>query len=320
MDRGDCMDSSLDRARGCLVGLAVGDAVGTTLEFRPRGSFKPLTDMVGGGHFCLQKGYWTDDTSMALCLSHSLLACQGFNATDQMQRYCDWYDNGYLSSIGNCFDIGTTVSGALRRFQKSGNPFSGMTAKWTSGNGSIMRLAPIPIAYRQDTALAVFFAKQSSSTTHRAELCLDACGLLAAQLVELLQGGDKESLLRVSYPAQTDAIATLQQFDFIDKNYRDLRGTGYVLESLEAALWCFWHTHCYADCILAAANLGDDADTTAAIAGQLAGAYYGYKGIREDWLQHLYWHDEICALADQLYDLRPTRDDLTPEWPNAATT
>ena len=79
------MDKGLDRARGCLVGLAVGDAVGTTLEFRPRGSFQPLTDMVGGGHFCLQKGYWTDDTSMALCLAHSLLECEGFNATDQMQ-------------------------------------------------------------------------------------------------------------------------------------------------------------------------------------------------------------------------------------------
>ena len=314
------MDEGLDRARGCLVGLAVGDAVGTTLEFRPRGSFKPLTDMVGGGHFCLQKGYWTDDTSMALCLAHSLLECEGFNAADQMQRYCDWYDNGYLSSIGNCFDIGTTVSGALRRFQKNGNPFSGMKATWTSGNGSIMRLAPIPIAYQHDAEQVVYYARQSSRTTHGAHLCLDACGWMSAQLLYLLQGGDKASLLQVSYPAQTEAIATLQQFDFLDKNYRDLKGTGYVLESLEAALWCFWHTHSYADCILAAANLGDDADTTAAVAGQLAGAYYGYQGIREDWRQHLYWHDEICALSDQLYYLQPTRDDLTPEWRNASAT
>ena len=314
------MDKGLDRARGCLVGLAVGDAVGTTLEFRPRGSFQPLTDMVGGGHFCLQKGYWTDDTSMALCLAHSLLECEGFNATDQMQRYCDWYDNGYLSSIGHCFDIGTTVSSALRRFQKNGNLFSGMKATWTSGNGSIMRLAPIPIAYMHDADRAIHYARQSSRTTHGAALCLDACGWMSAQLLDLLQGGDKESLLRVSYPAQTEAIATLQQFDFLDKNYRDLKGTGYVLESLEAALWCFWHTHCYADCILAAANLGDDADTTAAVAGQLAGAYYGYQGIREDWCQHLYWHDEICELSDQLYYLQPACEELTPEWPNAATT
>jgi ADP-ribosyl-[dinitrogen reductase] hydrolase len=136
----------------------------------------------------------------------------------------------------------------------------------------------------------------------------------------LLLGGNKESVLRVLYLPQTEAIATLQTFEFIDKNYRDLRGTGYVLESLEAAIWCFWHTHSYADCILAAANLGDDADTTAAIAGQLAGAYYGYQGIREDWCQHLYWHDEICLLAEKLYELQPTSDDLTPEWLNAATT
>lgn len=313
------MTLGLDRARGCLIGLAVGDAVGTALEFRPRGSFKPLTDMVGGGHFCLQKGYWTDDTSMALCLAHSLLACNGFHATDQMQRYCDWYDNGYLSSIGNCFDIGSTVSSALRRFQKSGNPYSGMTATWTSGNGSIMRLAPIPIAYHRDAALVLHYARQSSRTTHGAHLCVDACGWLAIQLLDLLMGGDKASLLQVSYTPQTEAIATLQQFQFLEKNYRDLKGSGYVLESLEAALWCFWHTHSYADCILAAANLGDDADTTAAVAGQLAGAYYGYSAIRADWCQHLYWHDEILALADQLYDLQPSSHDLTPEWSHAAT-
>lgn len=312
------MTQNLDRARGCLIGLAVGDAVGTALEFRPRGSFKPLTDMVGGGHFCLQKGYWTDDTSMALCLAHSLLACNGFNATDQMQRYCDWYDNGYLSSIGNCFDIGTTVSSALRRFQKSGNPYSGMTATWTSGNGSIMRLAPIPIAYHHDAAQVLHYARQSSRTTHGAQLCVDACGWLAMQLLDLLSGGNKESLLQVSYPSQTEAIATLQQFQFLDKNYRDLKGSGYVLESLEAALWCFWHTHTYADCILAAANLGDDADTTAAVAGQLAGAYYGYSAIRADWCQHLHWHDDILALADQLYDLQPISHDQTPEWSHAS--
>jgi ADP-ribosyl-[dinitrogen reductase] hydrolase len=311
------MDKQLDRARGCLVGLAVGDAVGTTLEFRPRGSFKPLTDMVGGGHFCLQKGYWTDDTSMALCLAHSLIACNGFNAADQMQRYCDWYDNGYLSSIGNCFDIGTTVSSALRRFQKNGNPFSGMTAAWTSGNGSIMRLAPIPIAYMHHREHAIHYARQSSRTTHASPLCLDSCSWLASLLVNLLNGGDKSSVLSVSYPAQTDAIATLQRYEFLEKNYRDLKGSGYVLESLEAALWCFWHTHSYADCILAAANLGDDADTTAAVAGQLAGAYYGYSGIRADWLQHLHWHDEIHMLSAQLYHLQPTPQDLTPEWLHA---
>lgn len=313
------MHTELDKAVGCLIGLAIGDAVGTTLEFRPRGTFQPLTDMVGGGHFCLEKGYWTDDTSMALCLAHSLIDCGGFDANDQMHRYCDWYDNGYLSSIGNCFDIGTTVSSALRRYQKSGNPYSGMKANWTSGNGSIMRLAPIPIAFLSDPEKAIHYAIQSSKTTHASPLCLDACGWMSSILVALLSGGDKDCVFNVSYPAQTEAMTTLQSFAFLDKNYRDLKGTGFVVESLESALWCFWHTHCYEDCILAAANLGDDADTTAAVAGQLAGAYYGYRGIRQDWRDHLYWHDEITSLAEKLYALEPNLDELTPEWTNAAT-
>lgn len=292
-----------DRAIGCLVGLAIGDAVGTTLEFRPRGSFQPLTDMVGGGHFCLKKGYWTDDTSMALCLATSLVTCRGFDAMDQMRRYCDWYDNGYLSSIGNCFDIGTTVLSALRRFQKTGNPYSGMTASWTSGNGSIMRLAPVPIAFSQDEEQAIYYAMQSSKTTHASPMCLDACGWFADILVNFLRGESKDSLFDLTYSAQTEPLQQLQQYEFLDKDHRDLKGSGFVVESLEAAIWCFWHTHSFEDCVLAAANLGDDADTTAAVAGQLAGAYYGYSHIRPDWLENLYWCDRIVQLATELHRL-----------------
>ncbi|WP_237113777.1 ADP-ribosylglycohydrolase family protein [Pseudoalteromonas rubra] len=136
-----------DKIIGSLVGLACGDAVGTTLEFASRGSFEPIEDMVGGGPFNLKKGQWTDDTSMALCLAHSLLHKNAFDPTDQMIRYCDWYNDGYMSSNGKCFDIGMTVSDALRKYQETRNPFSGSIDKFSSGNGSIMRLAPIPIYY-----------------------------------------------------------------------------------------------------------------------------------------------------------------------------
>lgn len=131
-----------DRFRGCLLGLAVGDAVGTTVEFRPRGSFRPLADMIGGGPFQLRPGQWTDDTSMALCLATSLVECNGFDALDQMERYCKWADSGYLSSTGACFDIGNTVASALRRFRQTGNPFAGSSDPYSAGNGCIMRLAP----------------------------------------------------------------------------------------------------------------------------------------------------------------------------------
>ncbi|RME83877.1 MAG: ADP-ribosylglycohydrolase family protein, partial [Caldilineae bacterium] len=136
-----------ERYLGCLLGLACGDALGTTLEFRPRGTFSPIQDMVGGGPFHLRAGEWTDDTSMALCLAESLLLCDGFDARDQMERYCRWHEEGYLSSNGVCFDIGTTVAAALRRFRERGDPYAGSTDPYTAGNGSIMRLAPIPMFY-----------------------------------------------------------------------------------------------------------------------------------------------------------------------------
>lgn len=140
---------TIDKVKGCLVGLACGDAVGTTLEFKRKGDFTPLSDMEGGGPFGLEKGQWTDDTSMALCLGHSLLQKKGFSATDQMNRYCNWYQYGYMSSTGECFDIGATVSSALNRYLQTGDPFSGSTSTRSSGNGSLMRLAPIPIFFLQ---------------------------------------------------------------------------------------------------------------------------------------------------------------------------
>ena len=297
------MQQPQDRSRGALLGLAIGDAIGTTLEFRPPGSFAPLTDMVGGGHFCLKKGYWTDDTSMALCLGHSLVACQRFDATDQMQRYCDWLDNGYMSSIGTCFDVGVTVSSALRRFQKTGNPYAGAKSRWSSGNGSIMRLAPIAIACAHDVAAAQRLAAASSRTTHAAPLCLDSCGLVATVLIQLLRGYGKSGLQTSDYTASSHEVEQLQRGHWQQKSYQQLKGTGYVIDSLEAALWCFYHTDNYADCVLAAANLGNDADTTAAVAGQLAGACYGYAAIRPAWREALHREAEICQLADQLFAL-----------------
>jgi ADP-ribosyl-[dinitrogen reductase] hydrolase len=295
------MMDSQDRARGCLVGLAVGDAIGTTLEFKPPGTFKPLTDMVGGGHFCLQKGHWTDDTSMALCLGHSLVECAGFDARDQMCRYCDWYDNGYMSSIGVCFDIGVTVSAALRRFQKTGEPFAGAKSRWSSGNGSIMRLAPIPIFYHRDIPAAIHYGGESSRTTHGSDLCVDACRYFSALLAALLSGASKMVIANIAYTPQTPELEQIKQGGFLHKSYQELTGSGFVIESLESALWCFCQTDSFDSCVLAAANLGNDADTTAAIAGQLAGAHYGHQLIRADWRQALHRHDEIMNLADALH-------------------
>ena len=164
-----------DKVKGALIGLACGDAVGTTLEFERRGSFEPISDMVGGGPFELEPGQWTDDMSMALCLGHSLEYQKCFDPIDQMNRYCNWYQYGYMSSTGECFDIGVTVSSALRKYLDTKNPFSGSIEERSSGNGSIMRLAPIPIFYRQDIEECIRYAGESSRTTHGSAECIDSC-------------------------------------------------------------------------------------------------------------------------------------------------
>jgi ADP-ribosyl-[dinitrogen reductase] hydrolase len=295
--------SLAERYRGALLGLACGDAVGTTVEFKPRGSFQPLTDMVGGGPFHLKPGQWTDDTSMALCLAESLLTRNGFNAADQMGRYLNWWQWGYLSSTGECFDIGTTVSQALAQYQQTAEPFAGSTDPYSAGNGSLMRLAPVVLFYFPDARQIQSFAADSSRTTHAAPEAIECCQLFAGLIARALEGATKADLRQSSSAKFSQPkVTAIARGDYLGKTEADIKGTGYSVQSLEAALWCFQQTDSFAAAILLAANLGDDADTTAAITGQLAGAYYGVRGIPEHWLERLHDSEEIAATADRLLD------------------
>jgi ADP-ribosyl-[dinitrogen reductase] hydrolase len=298
------------RFHGCLLGLAVGDAVGTTAELRPRGTFEPLADMVGGGPFRLESGQWTDDTSMALCLATSLVERNGFDPADQMERYCRWAEEGYLSSTGACFDIGVTTAAALRDHRRTGKPYSGSTDPLSAGNGSIMRLAPIPMFFLPDFEAIERFAAASSMTTHGAPECVDACRLFGRVLGRALLGSSKESVLfgdsgTFGGAERTVAIA---RGNYKGKSELEIRGTGYVAESFEAALWCFLRTDTFEQAILTAANLGDDADTTAAVCGQVAGAWYGVSGIPPRWLEKLALRSTIADLAAQLLAIMQARN------------
>lgn len=296
--------TNAERARGCLLGLAVGDAVGTAVEFMPRGSFPPVTDMTGGGIFGLAPGQWTDDTAMALCLATSLVECGGFDAADQMRRYCRWQDEGYLSSTGHCFDIGTTVRRALDRFREAGEAFAGSTDPFSAGNGCIMRLAPAALHAFPDLELAERLAADSARTTHGAPDCVDACRLFGRILVRALAGLPREEVLlgdAESFRGQATIVAIARGY-YRTKSEAQIRGSGYVVESLGAALWCFDRTDSYREAILLATNLGDDADTTAAVCGQVAGAFYGETGIPAHWLAQLARREEIAALAERLGD------------------
>jgi ADP-ribosyl-[dinitrogen reductase] hydrolase len=291
-----------DRARGALLGLAVGDAVGTAVEFRARGSFPPVTDMVGGGPFGLRPGQWTDDTSMALCLAASLIEKKGFDAEDQILKYCRWMEQGYMSSTGRCFDIGNATRAALDRFRKTGDPLAGSTDPRSAGNGSIMRLAPVPLFFWPDQDAVERHSAESSRTTHAAAECVDACRLLGRVLCTALAGASREEVVAagVGMKGLAPRIGEVASGAWKTKTVEQVRGTGYVVESLEAALWCFWTTGSFRDAVLAAVNLGDDADTTAAVCGQIAGAFYGESGIPAPWLDTLAMRQEIADMADAL--------------------
>lgn len=306
------MITMLERYRGSLLGLAAGDALGTTVEFQPPGSFGPLEDIVGGGPFRLAPGQWTDDTSMALCLAQSLVERRQFDPSDQMARYLRWYREGYLSSTGVCFDIGNTVRQALERFERTGDPYSGSADQHSAGNGSIMRLAPVPLFYSQNPHAALSQAAESSRTTHGARAAMDACRYFGGLLVGAVHGESKNALCAERYcpipgfwegnplVAEIDAIAA---GSFKQKAPPEIAGIGYVVKSLEAALWAFYHSGSFQEGCLLAVNLGDDADTTGAVYGQLAGAFYGEQGIPEAWRATLAQRELIASLAEGLWKL-----------------
>lgn len=304
--------AAAERYRGCLLGLAVGDALGTTLEFKPPGTVTPITDMTGGGPFHLKPGQWTDDTSMALCLAESLVSRRGFDPRDQMERYVRWWKEGHLSSTGSCFDIGGTTSAALSAFLRTGNPFSGPTHPSTAGNGSLMRLAPIPMFYAGDPRQAIEKSGESSRTTHGAPAAVDACRYLGALIVGALHGEDRDALLSDHYcpvpgywqeKPLVPEIARIAAGSFKRKQPPEIRGTGYVVQSLEAALWAFYNSNSFEEGCLKAVNLGDDADTTGAIYGQLAGAFYGESGIPQHWCARISKVSLIAEMANKLYCL-----------------
>jgi ADP-ribosyl-[dinitrogen reductase] hydrolase len=221
-----------------------------------------------------------------------------------MLRYCRWMDDGYLSPTGECFDIGMTVSAALRRFQDTGEPFSGNTHPRTAGNGCLMRLAPVPMFYFGDRDAAIEHAGHSARTTHGAQECVDASRLFGAMLWRALWGAGKDDILlgHGMTSLQSERLASIADGGYRKLDATAIRGNGYVVDSLEAALWCFAGTSSFEEAILCAANLGDDADTTAAICGQLAGAFYGATAIPEDWRSRLAMAGTITGLADSLFE------------------
>ncbi|KAL8829197.1 MAG: hypothetical protein Q9191_002148 [Dirinaria sp. TL-2023a] len=300
------------RIRGSIFGVAVTDALGGPVEFSKRGSFPPVTDFKYNSNFDLAPGTWTDDTSLTLCLAQSLVDTGGvFNAEDQIKKYIRWYDQGYMSANGECFDIGNATRIALETWKEHlenpGGLMRGQAAidaslkhKVQCGNGSLMRVSPIALVYHQDTAVAVENAVLASQLTHPYVTNSEACKVYTQLLVLTLSGASKEVL-----------ASTLGSYGFEDLDLRhcfakyedltsftqvpetEIHSSGYVVHSLEASLWAFFTTNTFREGALKVVNLGDDADTVGAIYGGLAGAFYGAESIPSEWLKGLKKKDVV---------------------------
>ncbi|MGI9281485.1 MAG: ADP-ribosylglycohydrolase family protein [Endozoicomonas sp.] len=306
-------DDDINRFRGALLGCALGDALGTTLEFRAPGTFEPINDIVGGGPFNLKAGEWTDDTSMMYCLAHSMVRKGAFDLDDQMYLYTRWWQDGVFSVNGKCFDIGNTVKDALIRYQRTGNPEAGDTHPMSAGNGSLMRLAPVPIRYYNSFDDAVKFAALSSKTTHGAEEAVDACRYFSGLIWGALHGVSKSELLDGIYspkagywdqnPLCQSITDLVKQADYKNKSARELRASGYVMHTLEAVLWAFYHSSSFEEGALLAVNLGEDADTAGAVYGQLTGAFYGERQMPFKWIKKVEYPHVFFLKAEELKEL-----------------
>ena len=294
-----------DRAMGALLGLAVGDALGTTLEFQWRDKKPRVVDITGGGPFQLPPGCWTDDTAMALALADSLLAMESLDCRDLMDRFVAWWRNGEYSCTGDCFDIGITTRTALERYRQTGDPLAGSTDPSTAGNGSLMRLAPVALRYWNDRDRLDYAAAQQSRTTHAAEEAVDGCRAFADLLADAISGKRRRDVLAPRSFDGAPAIAKIVDGSWRGRARRDIRSSGYVVHTLEAAIWSVARTGDFRNAVLLAANLADDADTVAAVTGQLAGAIYGLSGIPTDWLERIAWKDRLLDTANRLAEPLP---------------
>jgi ADP-ribosyl-[dinitrogen reductase] hydrolase len=274
------------RAIASFVGLAVGDALGAPVEFKEPGEFEPVTGYRHSHVWNIPPGYWTDDTSMAICLAESIHARNTVDPQDLLERFGRWYRLGENSATGRCFDIGTTTRSNIERFLKEGVTCA-PDIHHQSGNGSIMRLSPVAIRWWHNTRWAEQMAEISSKTTHGSMECVACAAELAFILTRAIQGLDVKAEL-------TQRLG--------DLNSSHVSNSGRARDTLLAAKWCVATTDSFESAVLKAVNLGGDADTIGAVTGQIAGAVYGMDTMPDAWLTGLHDVHRLHNLAEQLFE------------------
>ncbi|TVR39960.1 MAG: ADP-ribosylglycohydrolase family protein [Bacteroidia bacterium] len=313
-------------SKSILLGLAVGDALGVPFEFRGRGNLErhPVTGMAGYGTHNQPPGTWSDDSSLSFCLAESL--CGGYDIQDIARLFLKWYNEAYWAARGEVFDVGIATREAILRI-KSGEPptSAGLNGEFDNGNGSLMRILPLlPFILKKGDHEIVKIVTEVSSVTHRHPRCILACLILLLVAERLCEYSILEAIrgmqvrLRDILRMHPKLLTQKQHFDRIipgnsqpkntdnfhiplkDASPQSIRSSGYVVDTLEASLWCLLHSSSYKEAVLKAVNLGEDADTTACVTGGLAGILYGHQNIPQEWLNILARKADIEKLAEML--------------------
>lgn len=269
----------VDTLRSAVYGTAVGDALGLPVQFLPRDSYPEVTEMTGSKELPCPAGTWSDDTSLTLATVDSLLTCEGVDIPDMRARFEDWLENGTYTPDGQAFDQGFTTVHALTQGHECTNEQS-------NGNGSLMRILPLAFVKNlSDEQIA-----QVSGITHAHPLSVEACQVYVHAGQLLLDGFSlSEAIETACLASETFAgLADIGQY-----SRSEIRSTGYVKDSLEAAVWCLLTTNNFRDALVKAVNLGEDTDTIGAITGGLAGIAYGMDSIPESWMNALRKKDII---------------------------
>ncbi|KAI9759991.1 MAG: hypothetical protein M4579_001928 [Chaenotheca gracillima] len=323
--------SRTSRIKGSIYGVAVTDALGGPVEFKRRGTFPLVTKYRYNGNFDLAPGTWTDDTSMTLCLGQSLIEKSGvFDPLDQVSKFVAWSKNGYMSATGECFDIGITTSTALSYWSKliQSSPadtayeigqkgiVQGLGSQRNCGNGSLMRTSAIALVYHESPSVMEKNARLSSDLTHPYKTNSEACVLYTSLIAGSLKGSSKAELAsKVScFDYKVDDLrARLSGYvsidSFVAKLEDQISSSGYVIDTLEAALWSFFTTENFREGALKVVNLGSDADTVGAVYGGLAGAFYGLEAIPDEWLVGLEKREMVEEVAEGLAKLQVQPDE-----------
>ena len=310
---------TLDTVRAAVLGLVVGDALGVPVEFISREELEndPVTGMRAFGTHDQPVGTWSDDSSMALCLLESLTG--GIDYEDMMTRFLRWVEEGYMTAYGELFDMGIATRKALVSFARGTSPLEcGGSGIHDNGNGSLMRILPLALYLHcrmgQDfpqNPEAYQIIHNASALTHAHPISQMACGIYCATVNQLLLGkSDLQagiSQAKDFYRSQPDFAPFLKNFQRVDMETlqvlprEEISSSGYVVHTLEAALWCLVQHDNYRACLLEAVNLGSDTDTVAAVAGGLAGLRFGLESIPAEWLEVIARLEDIEALCQAFY-------------------